>query len=565
MTDTTNTNGYLRIASINVQGAREYGFFKAVARWGVDIGNFDIIACQETKLQADKTTKYLLFDKNERSQYTGFWANAKTREMGAGVAFLVKESWQKHIIRRNTHNGRGISLDFGYHLGAHFRIVNCYVPASRDEERKRELQELTEWAKKEIQEAKEKGMETIVCGDFNGVMNPSLDRSNEKKQNTNIENGLLEWLVENQFTDSFRELHPETRAYSFRDISRLDMIWLAGGLKGGMTEAGMMPLEGGIHSDYKGFFAELDVRTLVTPTPLHILEQYSSLEHKVKVDEASEEQWESYSIQLEQDLIAKMTHGSTGINIMETDTSNPREAPILAENMIDFAWDNLAEAIMGVALETLPRKRVGKQSMAYRTNVQNDRRGRCHGELLRLSHVWFVNPNCPPQGKERRQMAAHETICNVWNKVKTDFPETRIAEPPELQAERNEWEQWRNTVKNEWSEQQRIRRNEERKQKTKDIAEAIERRDMRFSTNTKSTIQSILETNRSHATLDRVQITVDDRISISDHPFDILTNVRLYFEKWHGPRQSKGIPKVLFGSRYTSQLNTSKQDGMTTC
>ncbi|KAK3804689.1 MAG: hypothetical protein JOS17DRAFT_781629 [Linnemannia elongata] len=151
---------------------------------------------------------------------------------------------------------------FGYHLGAHFRIVNCYVPASRNEEGKKEFQELAEWAKKEIQEAKEKGMETIVCGDFNGVVNPSLDRSNEKKQNTNIENGLLAWLVENQFTDSFRELHPETRAYSFHDISRLDMIWLAGSLKGGLTEAGMMPLEGGIHSDHKAVFAELDVRTL---------------------------------------------------------------------------------------------------------------------------------------------------------------------------------------------------------------------------------------------------------------------------------------------------------------
>jgi len=40
-----------------------------------------------------------------------------------------------------------------------------------------------------------------------------------------------------------------------------------------------------------------------------------------------------------------------------------------------------------------------------------------------------------------------------------------------------------------------------------------------------------------------VQITIDDRTSISDHPPDILTTVRDYFEKWHGPKQSKGIPK----------------------
>ncbi|KAF9078886.1 hypothetical protein BGX23_005989, partial [Mortierella sp. AD031] len=41
----------------------------------------------------------------------------------------------------------------------------------------------------------------------------------------------------------------------------------------------------------------------------------------------------------------------------------------------------------------------------------------------------------------------------------------------------------------------------------------------------------------------RVQITVDDRISITDHPSDILTNVKDYFEAWHGPRQSKDIPE----------------------
>ena len=50
------------------------------------------------------------------------------------------------------------------------------------------------------------------------------------------------------------------------------MIWLAGGLKGGLKvglmEVGVMPLEGGIHSDHKGVFAELDVWILVTPTLL---------------------------------------------------------------------------------------------------------------------------------------------------------------------------------------------------------------------------------------------------------------------------------------------------------
>ncbi|KAF8924035.1 hypothetical protein BGZ47_004259, partial [Haplosporangium gracile] len=238
-----------------------------------------------------------------------------------------------------------------------------------------------------------------------------------------------------------------------------------------------------------------------------------------------------------------MASGSTGHDNMDADASPPTDTPILKEDMIDTAWDNLAAAIMDVALKVLPRKRVGQKSLAYRANTQNFDRGRSLGEVLRLTHFCFVDPNCPVKGKERRQMVAHETICKIWVQVTKNTPTTSITAPPALAADRTEWEQWRNTVKAEWSEQQRAKLEAEKKQKDKVIAEAIEKRDVRFSTNTRSTIQSILETNRSQATLDRVQITVDDRISITDHPSQILAHVKTYFEAWHGPRQSEEIPR----------------------
>jgi len=545
MTDTTDTTWNLRIGSLNVQGGRADGFFKGVADWGAQVGFYDIIACQETKLHADKNTKYLLFDRDEPSAYQGHWASASTGALGSGVALLVNETWNRHIIRKKTHNGRGISLDFGFHQGAHIRIINCYVPANRGNvEGKKEFKELLEWVLEEMQDADKRGMETVVCGDFNGVVNPALDRSNESKQNTNTENELLGQLVGfNQFTDSFRKLYPEARAYSHNETSRLDMIWLSQGLTGVLTGAGMMSLEGIIRTDHKIVFADLCVRTLVSPTPIHILEQYYATEYKIKVDDASDEQWELFSVRLDEVLEAKMTSGSAGNYYRDTDTSTPTETPILEEDMIDTAWDNLATAIMDVALKVLPRKRVGPQSLAYRANAQNYHQGRSLGELLRLSYFWFVDPNCPTQGKERRQMAAHETICKVWVRVHQDNPTTAITTPPVLEADRTEWEQWRDTVQTEWHEQQRAKREVKKKQKDKEIAEAVEKRDLRFSTNTKSTIQSILEINRSSATLDRVQITVDDRIAITDHPSHILDHVKTYFEAWHGPRQSEDIPE----------------------
>ena len=89
-------------------------------------------------------------------------------------------------------------------------------------------------------------METIVCGDFNEVVNPSIDQSSENKQSTstNAENELLGWMVDNQVADSFHGLYAEVCAYSYHETSRLDMIWIPGGLKRGLTEAGMMPLGG---------------------------------------------------------------------------------------------------------------------------------------------------------------------------------------------------------------------------------------------------------------------------------------------------------------------------------
>jgi len=110
----------------------------------------------------------------------------------------------------------------------------------------------------------------------------------------------------------------------------------------------------------------------------------------------------------------KMAMGSWGSITMDTNTSFSTEAPILKEDMIDTTWNTLVESIMDVALGTLPRKRVGPQTQAYRTNVQTDRRRRSLGELLRTSDIWCVSSNFPLQDKEKRQMAAHEAICKIW-------------------------------------------------------------------------------------------------------------------------------------------------------
>jgi len=64
---------------------------------------FHIIACEETKLQADKTIKYLFFDKKNPANKSAFGPMQRPERRGTGVAFLVKESWRKAHHKKNKH------------------------------------------------------------------------------------------------------------------------------------------------------------------------------------------------------------------------------------------------------------------------------------------------------------------------------------------------------------------------------------------------------------------------------------------------------------------------------
>lgn len=70
----------------------------------------------------------------------------------------------------------------------------------------------------------------IIMGDMNAVQDPALDRQRDGAATTAGERYLADQLIGMGVVESFRELHPDARVYSFsrmgRHKSRIDQIWV---------------------------------------------------------------------------------------------------------------------------------------------------------------------------------------------------------------------------------------------------------------------------------------------------------------------------------------------------
>ena len=85
----------------------------------------------------------------------------------------------------------------------------------------------TEVYNKILELIKETKHKLILIGDFNSVFNLSIDHFLAKKSRT-PENDLLKFFKNNQFYDTYRLFHPQTKSYTYNhkgSQSRIDQIW----------------------------------------------------------------------------------------------------------------------------------------------------------------------------------------------------------------------------------------------------------------------------------------------------------------------------------------------------
>ncbi|KAI7815879.1 Endonuclease/exonuclease/phosphatase [Gamsiella multidivaricata] len=240
----------------------------------------------------------------------GIWEHTSANHHGKGVGLLITHDWFKFLISSShDENGRGVMALFGFKRGLQLAVINCYVPTLSSDTRV-EHNRIILWVKNQVESLRTKGVRVILLGDFNGVVNPSIDRSSTDHTSTVPELSLFTWLTTRNFTDSFRLLHPTTPLFcnssrvkgSRAVVNRLDMVWVSNDLAGFLLEVKSSHLVAPIRSDHALVAATFDVHTLVSPTPHHIQSAHCVKSKKILVDAASEEQWSDFSSQVEEFL-----------------------------------------------------------------------------------------------------------------------------------------------------------------------------------------------------------------------------------------------------------------------
>ncbi|WP_369124235.1 endonuclease/exonuclease/phosphatase family protein, partial [Streptococcus pyogenes] len=164
-------------------------------------------------------------------------ASSSISNKRAGTAILVGSQHQVHQVWRDEE-GRltQVELSIGEHR---FRVVSLYAP-SRNPARNQFLRSVSDYLDLSIP--------TIICGDFNSVLDPDLDRLHPPTYQRSAPSphaesipALQSLMSSTQTFPVWRTLHPNVRAYSWVHgsgsvASRIDMILAPIGMRDQIKE-----------------------------------------------------------------------------------------------------------------------------------------------------------------------------------------------------------------------------------------------------------------------------------------------------------------------------------------
>jgi exodeoxyribonuclease-3 len=175
----------------------------------------DIIAIQETKLQASKLTEEM----ESLGNYQSFWSHSTVKKGYSGVATYTRLQPLdvRYGLGRPEYDdeGRICEIDFG-----NFVFFNVYFPNGQMSEERLAYKlnfyrDFFDYA----DDCRNLGKSLIIAGDFNTAHN-EIDLKNPKANENysgflRVERDWMDRIVNNGYVDTFRYLYPDTVKYSW--------------------------------------------------------------------------------------------------------------------------------------------------------------------------------------------------------------------------------------------------------------------------------------------------------------------------------------------------------------
>jgi len=227
----------LHIATFNVKGLKKDSKRKKLFRW-CHKKKFDIICLQEAHCEATTINDW-------KEEWKGDIVASYGTHNKKGTCILLREGLDFEITSHETHGtGRYVAIN-GVFKNSQYKIASYYGPNQDDPTVLLELIEIIR---------NMEGENTILCGDFNLVMDLQMDKKGGN-QTTHFKcrSALKEWMEEENLYEIWRVKHPSAKTFTWRSntkpfiFCRLDFFITSAKVLNDCTECEIGP---GLNSDH---------------------------------------------------------------------------------------------------------------------------------------------------------------------------------------------------------------------------------------------------------------------------------------------------------------------------
>jgi exonuclease III len=434
-----------------------------------------------------------------------YWTDAEIgKNKGSGIGAIVSEKWAKHIGQVKKHNGYLLELHFFFRQ-LEIVVFIVYI-ASNSQQIRKETQRtiMREIAKRKL------NMHFIVMGDFNHIIQASIDRGNSN--NTSFKKlPLHSWLMKQGFVDTFREKYPNKKEFSWsngRECTRIDQIWVSDSLNLGLKEAYIEEMSIDTGSDHSLVATELTLEHLEIKSSLAQIKRKGEKRTIFLYDKATKENWDNYRNKLQYLLRKRVSeelwHYDTQENAVET---------------LDQEWDNISRSIKQAAEEEIPRKKVLNSGC-------NKAPKKVYTELqIAVNLIRKLVKRCKKEKgtsrTEKEQIELEEQIEKVNRNTESSIDIQGIVWSEQLQEELIRW--WaiiKNKLVAENCTEVRL-----------EIRECIDRRCEMIKNNQRRMINSLLEKPFKKVVIDRLLVEEEGNKELLNEPVEVLEKTADHFRK----------------------------------
>ena len=243
-----------KIITLNVQGLRSLPHRQTLMSW-LNCFPIDMVCLQETHSSSeDECTNWFSTNNvniNNSKRFKVISSPGTNRS--SGVALLYNPKYTLVHRWRDTA-GRLLTAEFSFG-NLNFQVVCLYGPNNRKD---------GQLFFESLYQAIDPNTPVLLCGDFNTVTYPYLDRFGCNPNSPWAYNWLSthrDLMGTYELTDAWHAKHPDTKEFTWRrpngqQGSRIDMIWIPSRFLGLVLSVGIFPF---FRSDHSYVYLEIDL------------------------------------------------------------------------------------------------------------------------------------------------------------------------------------------------------------------------------------------------------------------------------------------------------------------